>query len=96
MLAESEHCPFPAPGATLFVADVRLVPRGLMRPVGWLLRLAYRLFAGATNADVLSALRARFDRVALIGPHNEEIHGDAPWVFLAVATTRVASTSSAQ
>lgn len=74
-------------GGRFLVIDLRLAPRGWTRVLAWFLGLWYRVLAGWTGHDVLSALRHTFETVELVrtgaGPRKD---GDPGWVFVAVAT----------
>lgn len=66
------------PRGRFFVIDLRLVPRGPAGIVVRLLGLCYRLVAGWTGQDVLTALQETFDTV-------EIIRDGRSWVIIAVA-----------
>jgi SAM-dependent methyltransferase len=68
------------PGGQFFVIDLCLVPKGPAGIVVRFLGLCYRLLAGWTGQDVLTALQETFDTVQVI-------RGGRSWVVIAVATT---------
>ncbi len=76
------------PGGKLFVADMRLVPRGWATPLIHLARGLYRNVGGWTGTEVLDALTTTFDTVDLAPPRADRSwhHGGWPPVFTALAT----------
>lgn len=79
------------PGGTLFVFDVRLVPRGWSTPVVWALRGTYAAVAGWAGVDVLDAAREVFGDVRLpaLGGQGDRRAPEAGWppLTLFVATS---------
>lgn len=81
------------PGGRFLVLDLRLAPNGWSRVLAWFLGLWYRLLAGWTGQDVLSALRHAFPTVEVIKGRRARGGSDPGWVFIAVATKEKAAST---